>query len=74
MSQLWAENAVLRINLVRHDLTPSSALCVTPGVVCDLVNVAELVPTFGLSNLDHRIPMYESDPTAIDRLAPLVLQ
>ena len=74
VSQLWAESAALRINLVRHDLTPNSALCVTPGVVCDLVNVAELAPTFGPSDLDHRIPMYGSDPTAVDRLAPLVLQ
>ena len=74
VSQLWAEHAALGINLVRHDLTPDAALCVTPGVVCDLVNVAELAPTFAPSDLDHRIPMYESDPTAVDRFAPLVLQ
>ena len=74
VSQLWAANAALRINLARHDLTPSSALCVSLDIACDLVNVAELTPTFGPSDLDHHIPMYESDPTAIDRLAPLVLQ
>ena len=74
VSHLWTENAALKFNLARHDLTPSSPLCVTPGVVCDLVNVAELAPTFGPSALDHRIPMYGSDPTAVDRLTPLVLQ
>ncbi len=74
VAQLWAEDAVLSINVVRHDLTPNSALCLTPGVVCDLVNIAELAPTFGASDLDHRIPMYGSDPTAIDRFARLVLQ
>ena len=74
VAQLWSENAVLRLNLARHDLTPNSALCVTPGVVCDLVNIAELAPTFGVSNLDHRIPMYGSDPTAIDRFARLMLE
>ena len=74
VAQLWAEGADLRINLARHDLTPNSALCLTPGVVCDLVNVAELAPTFAPSDLDHRIPMYESDPTAVARFAPLVLQ
>ena len=72
--QLWAENAVLGVNLTRHDLTPSSALCVTLDLVCDLVNVAELAPTFGPSDLDHRIPMYGSDPTAVDRFARLVLE
>jgi 3',5'-cyclic AMP phosphodiesterase CpdA len=74
VAQLWGENAALRLNVARHDLTPNSALCVTPGFVCDLVNIAELAPTFGASNLDHRIPMYGSDPTAIDRFARLVLQ
>ena len=74
VSQLWADGAELGINLVRHDLTPNSALCVTPDVVCDLVNIAELAPTFGPNALDHRIPMYSSDPTAVDRFARLVLQ
>ena len=74
VSHLWADGAELGINLVRHDLTPSSPLCVTLDIVCDLVNIAELAPTFGPSGLDHRIPMYSSDPTAVDRLAPLVLQ
>ena len=74
ISPLRVNNAAIRINVARHDLTPNSALCVTPGIVCDLVNVAELAPTFAPSDLDHRIPMYESDPTAVDRFAPLVLQ
>ena len=74
VAQLWANGAELAINLVRHDLTPSSPLCVTLDIVCDLVNIAELTPTFGPSALDHRIPMYSSDPTAIDRFAALVLQ
>ncbi len=74
VAQLWADGAELGINLVRHDLTPSSPLCVTLDIVCDLVNIAELAPTFGPSALDHRIPMYSSDPTAIDRFATLVLQ
>ena len=54
------EGAPLRVNIVRRDQTANRE--------------AEFSLTFGASNLDHRVPMYQSDLAAVERYADLVLQ
>ena len=49
-----------KINIVRRDQTAHRD--------------SELSPTFGHSPLDHLVPMYQSDPAAVDRFADLVLR
>ena len=50
----------LRVNLARFDETANS--------------YSELTPTFGHSPLDHRVPMYQSDPLAAGAFANLKLE
>ena len=49
-----------RINIVRRDQTANRE--------------CEISPTFGKSSLDHRVPMFASDGTAVDRFARLALK
>ena len=50
----------LRINIVRRDQTANRE--------------CEISSTFGESSLDHRVPMFVSDPAAVDRFARLELK
>ncbi|MDA1312584.1 MAG: hypothetical protein O2968_04535 [Acidobacteria bacterium] len=50
----------MRINIVRRDQAANGE--------------CEISPTFGKSDLDHKVPMFTSDPEAVDRFAQLILQ
>ena len=59
LDELELDLKSLRINLTRRDATANTE--------------SEVSPTFGRSGLDHRIPMYQGDWTAVDRFAKLKL-
>jgi len=59
LDELGLDLKSLRINLTRRDATANTE--------------SEVSPTFGRSGLDHRIPMYQGDWTAVDRFAKLKL-
>ena len=60
LQELAVSGRSLRINLVRRDVAGNTEV--------------ELVPTYGTSGLDHRVPMYRSDWGAYERFAELKLQ
>lgn len=60
MKALKTRDQALRINFVRHDRENRE--------------VSEFCRTFGASELDHYIPMYESDGRAVERFATLKLE
>ena len=49
-----------KINLIRRDAVFNA--------------LSELAPTFGDSGLDHYVPMFQSDPMAVERFADLLLR
>ena len=60
LKDLGADTAPLKINIIRRDQTANRE--------------SEFSLTFGVSNLDHLVPMYQSDLAAVDRYAELVLR
>lgn len=60
MTDLASEGQPLRINIVRRDQTANRE--------------CEISSTFGRSDLDHRVPMFTSDPDAVSRFAWLSLK
>ena len=60
LKDLGIDGQPLRINLARRDATANTE--------------CELSPTFGVSGLDHRVPMFQGDWTAIGRFAVLRLE
>lgn len=60
LRDLGVDGKPLQINLARRNATANTE--------------CELVPTFGRSNLDHRVPMFQGDWEAVERFAVLKLQ